>query len=102
MELLVITGQLRSTSRQLGLIETALDTLLDTLRSGADHARRRRTREGALAIAQARLSTLDNTLAQKTIANYERRVKISGPSFAGSKEFREGRITISLVKTKAK
>jgi len=102
MEILVITGQLRSTSRQLGLIETALDTLLDTLRSGADHARRRRTREGALAIAQARLSTLNSTLSQKTIAHYERRVKISAPSFAGSEEFHEGRITISLVKTKAK
>ncbi|MCP4456054.1 MAG: DUF748 domain-containing protein, partial [Planctomycetes bacterium] len=99
---LLITEQLRSTGSQIGLVETALDSLLDTLRSGATHARRRRTREGALAIAQARLSALNSALAQKSIADYERRVRISAPSFARSDENIEGRIAISLVTTKAK
>ncbi|NQV33557.1 MAG: hypothetical protein HQ515_12770, partial [Phycisphaeraceae bacterium] len=97
-----VTERLNATSRQLGLTETALDTLLDTLRSGADHAKRRRTREGALAIAQARLTTLNDVLAQNTIKDFDRRIRISAPSFARSDEFDEGRITVSLVKTKTK
>ncbi len=100
--ILTLTGKLRSVGRQLGLMETAMDSLLDTLRSGADHAKRRRTREGAIAIAQARLSTLNNTLSQNAIKDYEHRIKIKAPSFARSDENSDGQITISMVKTKAK
>ncbi len=99
---IVRTTRLQETETQLGLIERALDDLLETMRPGSEYAARRRTRDACMAIGKARLETLAAFLAIEGIPNAAGRITFVPPRFAEASDPAGGSITLTLTKSKAR
>ena len=96
------TRRLQEAETQLGLIERALDDLLETMRPGSDYAARRRTRDACMAIGKARLETLAPLLDVGEIPNAAGRITFVPPRFTEASDPAGGSITLTLSKSKAR
>ncbi|NLZ05728.1 MAG: DUF748 domain-containing protein [Phycisphaerae bacterium] len=98
------TRQLQQAETQLGLIEQALDNLLETMRPGSEYAVRRRTQDACIAIGKARIETVAALLAIEPAADGPEasgRVTFVPPRFTEAGD-PAGRITLTLSKSKAR
>jgi len=96
------TRRLQATETQLGLIERAVDDLLETMRPGSEYAARRRTRDACLAIGKTRLYTLCAFLADAEIPDGAERIALVPPRFTEAGNSAGGSITLTLSKSKAR
>jgi hypothetical protein len=97
------TRRLQEVELQLGLMERAIDDLLETMRPGSEYAARRRTRDACIAIGKARIETLAAILQVKEIPDGSERLTFVPPRFTeASDDVAGGRITITLTKNKAR
>jgi len=96
------TRRLQEAETQLGLIERALDDLLETMRPGSEYAARRRTHDACVAIGKARLETLAVSLAVEEIPNGAGRITFVPPRFTEASDPAGGNITLTLSKSKAR
>ncbi|OHB64505.1 MAG: hypothetical protein A2Y76_01405 [Planctomycetes bacterium RBG_13_60_9] len=96
------TTRLQETEIQLGLIERALDDLLETMRPGSKHAARRRTRDACMAISKARLEIIASLLVVEEIPNADERITFVPPRFMEASDPAGGSITLTLSKSKAR
>ncbi len=98
------TRQLQQVETQLGLIERALDNLLETMRPGSEYAARRRVQDACIAIGKARIETVAALLAIEPVAGGPEaagRITFVPPRFTEASE-PGGRITLTLSKSKAR
>jgi len=95
------TLHLQETERNIGLTERALDDLLETMRPGAEHAAKRRTRDASLAIGRARMDAIASVLASRNIAGVQGRIKFVPPNSTVAQGDSQGRIVITLSASKA-
>ena len=95
------TRQLQQVETQLGLIEQALDNLLETMRPGTEYAVRRRTQDACIAIGKARIETVAALLQIELIPETSGRVTFVPPRFTEAGD-PGGRITLTLSKSKAR
>ena len=79
----------------MGLLERAIDDLLEMMRPGTEHAAKRRTRDACLAIGKARLNTLADTVASTTTSEVQERIRYIPPRFVETD--REGGGTVSIT-----
>jgi len=94
-EALENTRRLQETERHMGLLERAIDDLLEMMRPGTEHAAKRRTRDACLAIGKARLNTLADTVASTTTSEVQERIRYIPPRFVETD--REGGGTVSIT-----
>lgn len=92
--------RLRAVNAEIGGIEQSLDQLYDLLRPGANRQADRRTRAGALEIAQHRLDAVKALLDAARIPNAEDRVRSEAARFNPADDQSPGRITITLTTKK--
>ncbi len=93
------TEELIALHERLGLLERSLDNLLETLRPSTDVSQKRRTREGAIALGQARLNILEQTLAAAgiPIAGTAKRVNTVPARYGKEPQDRLGSVTFTLL-----
>ncbi|MBW3019656.1 hypothetical protein KY329_05760, partial [Candidatus Woesearchaeota archaeon] len=96
------TQHLQEKERELGLVERAMDDLLNMMRPGTGHAAKRRTRDACLAIGKARMDAIATVLSSKSITNIQDRIKFVPPTSAVTQDNQNGRITITLTTSKAR
>ncbi len=96
------TRRLQETETQLGLIERALDDLLETMRPGSEYAARRRVHDACVAIGKARLEGLATPLTVEGIPNGDQRITFVPPRFTETNDPAGGNITLTLSKSKAR
>ncbi len=96
------TQRLQQTERYLGLVERALDDLLEMMRPGAEHAAKRRTRDACLAIGKARLDAIAGVLSAKNAADIQDRIKFVQPGSTVAQDNQEGSVKITLSASKAR
>ncbi len=96
------TRHLQETETQLGLIERALDDLLETMRLGSEYAARRRVHDACVAIGKARLEGLATPLAVEEIPSGDERITFVPPRFTEASDPAGGNITLTLSKSKAR
>lgn len=96
------TKHLQETETQLGLIERALDDLLETMRPGSEYAARRRVHDACVAIGKARLEGLATPLAVEEIPSGDERITFVPPRFTEASDPAGGNITLTLSKSKAR
>lgn len=96
------TIRLRETEVQLGLVERALDDLLETMRPGSESTAKRRTRDACIAIGRARIETLFAVLADEQIPNGTGRIMFVPPRFSETDGVAGGTVTLTLSKNKAR
>ena len=95
------TGRLQEVQVQLGLIERALDDLLETMRPGAEYAARRRTQDACVAIGKARMETLAALLRLGEIPEASGRVTFIPPRFVEADDPAGGSVTLTFTRSKA-
>lgn len=98
---IVRTRRLQQAEVQLGLIERALDDLLETMRPGAEYAARRRTQDACVAIGKTRMETLAALLRIEEIPEASGRVTFVPPRFMESDDPAGGSITLTFIRSKA-
>lgn len=96
------TRHLQETETQLGLIERALDDLLETMRPGSEYAARRRVHDACMAIGKARLEGLAAPLAVQEIPKGGERITFVPPRSTEANDLAGGNITLTLSKSKAR
>ncbi len=96
------TGRLQEVETRLGLIERALDDLLETLRPGAESAAKRRTRDACIAIGKARLETVGSYVRSAETSEESGRLTFVPPRFSEADAAGSSCITLTLSKTKAR
>ncbi len=96
------TKRLQETETQLGLIERALDDLLETMRPGSEYAARSRTQNACIAIGKARIETLAALLEIEEIPIESGRITFVPPRFTEASDSVKGSITLTLSKSKAR
>jgi len=96
------TRHLQETETQLGLIERALDDLLETMRPGSEYAARRRVHDACVAIGKARLEGLATPLAVEEIPSGDERITFVPPRFTETNDSAGGNITLTFSKSKAR
>jgi len=96
------TQRLQQAERDLGLVERALDDLLEMMRPGAEHVAKRRTRDACLAIGKARMDAIAGVLASKSVADIQDRVRFVTPSSTVAQNNQEGSVKITLSASKAR
>jgi len=94
------TQRLQETERNLGLLERAIDDLLEMMRPGTEHAGKRRTRDACLAIGKARLNNLADTIASTTTSKVQERIKFIPPRFVETEGKSGGTVSVTLRASK--
>ncbi|MCE9592879.1 MAG: DUF748 domain-containing protein [Planctomycetes bacterium] len=96
----VTRNRLRSADAEIGEIEQSLDQLYDLLRPGAQRQADRRTRAGAMEIAQQRLQAVKSVLEGARIENQADRIRSEAARFNPADSQAAGQITILLTTKK--
>jgi hypothetical protein len=91
-----LSGELMQLDEHLGMLNGAIDYVLEMMGPNIAHHTRRRTRQGALGLARARLLTVRDTLLQNGIQKIETRLKITQPSFLVPEGEQPSQITLTL------
>lgn len=100
-DLYALKGRLRAINQQLGHLEQGIDRTIDLTQPATKYAKRRRTRDGVLAIAQERLNALyDMLVLQSQSSVRQQRIKRIAPSLKVDETINKSRIVISLARTK--
>jgi hypothetical protein len=90
-------AQLRSLDQQIAGTEASMDELYDLLRPGADLQASRRTRAGALSIAQQRLAAVTGLISSSKIPAYADRVHPVAAQYNVTAGEQGGRLIISIT-----
>ncbi|MBL7188814.1 MAG: DUF748 domain-containing protein [Phycisphaerae bacterium] len=96
------TQRLQEIERRLGLVERAIDDLLEMMRPGTEHAAKRRTRDACLAIGKARLNALADALASTATPDMRNRIKFIPPRFVETEGHSGGTVSITLGTNKVR
>jgi hypothetical protein len=96
------TQRLQKIERNLGLIERALDDLLEMMRQGTEHVAKRRTRNACIAMGKARLDALLDILTSKDISKIHNRIKFFPPRFTETQGNQGSSVSITLSSSKAR
>jgi hypothetical protein len=91
---------LRSLRREIAATDDALDQLYELLRPGADRQAGRRTRQACLAIGQARLQAVQDSVLAAGIKDADKRIRVVRSQF-NVVQPEGGQVVLSLVKKKS-
>ena len=87
---------LRSLDRELSQCETAMDTIYETLRSGAERRAARRTRDAALELSRLRLEAARQSLLGEGVRRMPARIDLRRPRFGAVEGDAPGRILLTV------
>ncbi len=96
------TDDLADVTWRLALLDRSIDAVLDTLRPGAEHAARRRTREAALLIAQTRLDRVAEILGLNRAPELASQINVTAPSLAVVEGQKQSRIVVTTTLAKGR
>jgi hypothetical protein len=94
--------ELSDVTRRLALLDRSIDAVIETLRPGAEHAARRRTREAALLISQTRLDMVAEILGLNRTPELAAKINLTAPSLAVVEGQTQSRIVVTMTLVKGR